>query len=138
MKKKFILFTFTLLLFLFCMPNVLADNSAYGAVVSCGTLNDIPAALPDMTKFLVNLIKIIVPVALVVKGTIDIAKAITAQKDDQIQKAKASLLKRLVAAVAVFLVLAISQLAFDLVATEGEAGNVASCLNCFLNSKCGS
>lgn len=60
-------------------------------------------AILDIVNSVINLIKIIVPIALILMGSIDLAKAVFAGKDDDIKKATGTLFKRFIAGLIVFL-----------------------------------
>lgn len=49
-------------------------------------------------------IKIAVPIILIIVGMMDLAKAITSKKDEEIKNAQSSLIKKAIAAVLVFLI----------------------------------
>lgn len=55
-------------------------------------------------RLVVRILQILIPVALIIWGTIDLGKAVIAGKDDDIKKGRSTFVKRLVAAVIVFLV----------------------------------
>lgn len=63
---------------------------------------------------LLPLIQIGIPILLIVLGTIDLGKAVIASKEDEIKNAQKMLVKRLIYAVAVFLVVTIVSLVFGL------------------------
>lgn len=52
----------------------------------------------------VNIIRFAVPIFLILLGSIDLAKAVIAGKEDEMKKAQGTLIKRAVYALAVFLV----------------------------------
>lgn len=60
--------------------------------------------LLELIKFLLKMVQWIVPVILILLGTIDLVKAVIAGKDDDIKKHQQTLIKRIIAAVIVFLV----------------------------------
>lgn len=66
--------------------------------VSCSDLNDILKIIYSV----IDLIKLIVPIALILMGSIDLAKAVFAGKDDDIKKATGTLFKRFIAGLIVF------------------------------------
>ena len=76
---------------------------------------------------LINIIKILVPIILVVMGSIDLTKAVVAQKDDEIKKGYQTLLKRLIYGVAIFFVPAIVDVALNLTGVYNDPENDASC-----------
>jgi hypothetical protein len=102
------------------------------AVVSCGGINDIPIVLPSLTALLINIIKIVVPILLIIYGMLDLGKAVTQGKEEDIKKAQGLMFKRFIAGVMVFLVVSIVQLLVSLVTTTtGDKDNVISCISCF-------
>ena len=76
-------------------------------ILDCKTLfggDGEDSTLLDIIKFLFNAIKILVPIILLVLGSIDFIKAIFAQDEGAIKKAQATFIKRLIIAVAIFLI----------------------------------
>ena len=71
--------------------------------------------------------------SLVVFGMLDLGKAVMAQKEDEIKKGQQTFVKRLIAAVIVFLVVFVVQIVLGLVAPQGENANVWSCFDCLVN-----
>lgn len=57
-----------------------------------------------IVKFILTIIQWVVPIILIVLGTIDLVKAVIAGKDDDIKKHQQTLVKRIIAAVIVFLI----------------------------------
>lgn len=109
------------------------DNLKY---VSCGDAMDIPKDIPRLISFAVNLLKIVTPIVLIVISMITLVKAVMSSKEDEIKKAQNSLVKKVIAAVIVFFVISIVQFVILKVADDAEAGNIQSCLSCFLNNDC--
>ncbi len=100
--------------------------------LSCGNyyVSDIPTSIPRVTRILYLLIQIIVPIALVILGMLDLMKAISAQKDDEIKKGQQTFIKRLIAAAIVFFAFAIVKVAVGLFADSSS--EIVDCMNCFL------
>ena len=67
-----------------------------------------------IVKLIMKVICIIVPIALIVLGTLDLFKAVTAGKDEEIKKKQKALITRLIAGVLVFLVPTIVTVLFNL------------------------
>lgn len=109
------------------------DNLQY---VMCGDAHDIPRQAPELISFAVNFLKIITPIILIVTSMITLLKALAASKEDEIKKAKSSLIRKIIASVLVFFVISIVQFVILKVADEGEAENISSCMSCFLNNDC--
>ncbi len=76
-------------------------------ILSCDALlsgDGDSTSLSDVLKMLVTLIKILVPIILLVLGTLDFAQAIFAQDEGAIKKAQGKFIKRLIIAVVIFLI----------------------------------
>ena len=71
------------------------------------------------------------PVLLVIFGLIDVVKGITAQKEDEIKKGQQIFIKRAIAAVLVFFVIAIVKFGISLFA-KNSSGGLMSCVECFI------
>ena len=103
--------------------------------VSCGGSTAIPAALPTFIRNIVNIIKIGVPIILIIMGMLDFGRAMMSNGEKEMKESQNRFVKRLIGAVAVFLVVAITQLIFNLIGTD-STNEMAACINCFLNNKC--
>ena len=66
-------------------------------------------------RLVVKVLQILIPIALIIWGTIDLGKAVIAGKEDDIKKGRGTFIKRLVAALIVFLVPFIVNLVINLV-----------------------
>lgn len=109
------------------MFSILADT------VGCGNIKEIDAMLPQTISTVISLIKVIIPVILIIFGMLDLGKAVAAQKEDEIKKGTKTFFARLVAAIVVFFVVSIVQLAFSLVGGNVENDNNWKCFDCFVN-----
>ena len=117
------------------MTNILMaiDNKS---LYSCGNLNlSFNGTLPNAVTLIIKIIQILVPVLLIIFGLIDLAKAVMAQKEDEIKKGQQTLIKRAIAAVIVFFVIIIVQMLVKFV--SGSDDTIMSCFNCFINGKAG-
>ena len=130
MKKKMFLI-FVLSLALLYVPSVFAENIKGCADVMPNAMIDIKIANTVHTVIL--LIQIAVPVILVIFGMLDLLKAITGAKEDEIKKGQQMLIKRIITAVIVFFVIAIVKAVVSLAASPEEGTNIMTCANCFLN-----
>ena len=90
----------------------------YGMILTC--TNPELGQLLGFLRTVYNLILIAVPVILILFGAIDLGKAVMAGEEKEIKAATGLLLKRVVAAVAVFLLVLIVGLVINLVATNSE------------------
>lgn len=103
--------------------------------VSCGNVTGIPAKIPELVSFAITLIQIAVPVILVVMGSIDLFKGISAQKDDEIKKGQQMFIKRLLIAALIFFVIVIAKFLISIVA-DNSSTNIIDCVDCFMSDDC--
>ena len=129
MKRKNIYIV--ILMFMF-MP---IFNVYAAAKVSCGNVTEIPAKIPELISFAVTMIQIAVPIILVVMGSMDLFKGITAQKEDEIKKGQQMFIKRLIVGALIFFVVVIAKLLISVVADSSSA-NIIECIDCFLSNSC--
>ena len=80
---------------------------------------DLAPILKLIKNGLFPILQIGIPIILIVLGMIDLGKAVMAGKEDEMKKAQSALLKRCIYAVAVFFVVTIVTLIFNLFATSG-------------------
>ena len=92
---------------------------------TCDSLKDVIA----IVGFILNVIQWVVPVILIVIGSIDLVKAVIASKEDDIKKGQQTLIKRLIAAVIVFLVPLIVSVVMSLIGQNGGTDSWSSCWN---------
>lgn len=109
--------------------NILATQYATCANFSVNTF------FPDVVSLIINIIKIGTPILLIILGMIDMFKAMTAQKEDEIKKAQGLFVKRLIAGILVYLVFVIVELLFGVLGslTGDNDGNLWDCAVCFIN-----
>lgn len=97
---------------------------------------EIPPAVFNIVSMIIMLIQVVVPILLIIWGMIDFAKAVIGGDEDKIKAGQKVFIKRLIAAVVVFLVVTIVKLLVSLVGqlgVEGAAGNgVWECVNRFI------
>ena len=97
----------------------------------CGG-EEFPYMLAQFTSSCVTIIKIIVPIILIILGVIDMLKATSSQKEDEMKKAQNAFIKRLISALLVFFIIAIVQFTFNILSNTGF-GDATQCLNSFVN-----
>ena len=113
------------------------------AVKMCHMCDDafgITAGLPDQLVQIIhlvyNVIRIAVPIILILVGMVDMGKAITAQKEDEIKKAQTLLAKKAVTAALVFLIVSAVGLLFSVASGEKTSGTTWSCVDALLSGEC--
>ena len=104
--------------------------------VACGNLTDIPSKLPQLSSEIYTLIEVAVPVLLVIMGTIDLFKGITADKEDEMVKARKVFVKRLITGALVFFIMAITKFLVSVVDSSNST-KIMDCVKCFIDNKCG-
>lgn len=90
--------------------------------------------LVRIIKGLIKYIAIIIPIALMVYGIIDLGKAVIASDEKEVKAAQSRLIKRVIYAVVIFLVPALVSLVMNIVALGADQGETdttswASCWN---------
>ena len=105
------------------------------AKVNCGNVTNIPAKIPELTSYFITLVQIIVPVILVIMGSIDLFKGITAQKEEEIKKGQQLFIKRLIVAALIFFVVVIVKFVVSVIADTSSA-NIVECIDCFFSNSC--
>lgn len=89
---------------------MLLFNCTDGSTTANGILK-----IVSLAKNALMLIQIIIPILLIIWGTIDLGKAVVASKEDDIKKAQGMLIKRIIAAVIVFLLVLLTMFITGLV-----------------------
>lgn len=91
--------------------------------------------IASITRLVVTIIKIFVPVALVIVGMIDLGKAVVAGKEDEIKKGQQTLIKRCITAAIVFFIISVVQILIGVLAPSDEKSNITTCFNCFISDE---
>lgn len=101
---------------------------------SCGGsyLTGIPKKMVKLTKFIYIFLQILVPIAIIILGSLDLLKAVAAQKEDEIKKGQQVFIKRLIGAAIVFFVFAIVKFIISLVSDNSTS--IINCVDCFLKN----
>lgn len=101
--------------------------------VGCGNITEIPEKIPELTSFAITFIQIAVPIVLVIMGSLDLFKGVTAQKEDEMKKGQQMFVKRLIYAAIIFFVIVVAKLLISVVADSTTSNNIAECIDCFLS-----
>lgn len=102
---------------------------------SCGSTSDIPLALPIFIHNIISIIKILIPVLLIILGMLDFGKAVASNDEKTMNESKNKFVKRIIGAVAIFLVVAVTQFIFKAINIK-NSNDIISCINCFVNNDC--
>ena len=87
-------------------------------LVMLGAFNDFCTEMSGMLKlvgYVLWIFKVAIPIIIVIYGIIDLGKAVTASKDDEIKKAVKQLMVRLAAGVLIFFVPSLIMFVFKLI-----------------------
>jgi len=102
--------------------------------VYCGDLNLGDGTLPNAVSTIISLLKVFIPVLVVLFGLIDLGKAVTSGKEDDIKKNQGLLIKRVILGIIVFFVVSLVQFTVSIVG--GDETENWSCFDCFVNGDC--
>ena len=108
-----------------------------------GTQNvTIPGGIVNLVHLIFVAFQIVVPILLIIWGMLDFAKAVIGQDEDKIKAGQKTFIKRLIAAVIVFLILTIVQLVINLAGslsaentTNNTPSSIWTCARDILNGK---
>lgn len=93
--------------------------------------------LKEPLQFLGNIVlivKIVIPIIIIIYGSVDFFRAVVGSKDDEIKKSAHSLLFRIIAGVAIFLIPTLVSLVFSLISDFANVkGTFNACQKCVLN-----
>ncbi len=103
----------------------------YSTIAGCP--GDLPTIVGKLISLVYMVIRIGIPIILLIVGMVDLGKAVVAQKDDEIKKAQSLLIKKVIAAVLVFLLLTLIQFSIKLVDTSKNQETMWTCINVLLN-----
>ena len=100
---------------------------------SCGNgyMTDIPSGILRIIRIIYIILQILVPITLVILGSMDLVKSITSQKEDEIKRGQNIFIKRLIAAIIIFFVFIIVKLVVGVFSNDDN--EIISCMNCFLD-----
>ena len=93
--------------------------------------NPLPFKLVYVVHLIILLLQFGVPVLLIIFGMLDLGKAVIASKEDELKKGQNMFIKRLIAAVIVFFVVAVVRLVVGLAADN--SGDVIDCIDAIVN-----
>ena len=110
-------------------------NKVYCGSEEQGRITGIPKKVPELTSAAVTIIQVAIPIILVMLGTLDLFKGITAGKEDEIKKGQQLFIKRLAVAAVVFLIVIIVKFFISVIADTNQT-NIIDCIDCFIDNDC--
>ena len=142
MKNKIKYIIFTMLLLVTPIMTVFAED--YTTYIVCGPTR-IPEIIPSITRVIVKILQLVVPIVLIIFGSLDFAKAVMSNDSEKIKNGQKQFIRRIISAAIFFFVVTITMFIVEIAAnvtTDENKGNgkIADCINCMINdeSKCGS
>ena len=126
-NKKVLLFLYAVHLFFMSTSKIFAVTEK----VNCGNITNIPKKIPELTNKAIVIVQVIIPVILVIMGSIDFYKSLTSQKEDEIKKGQQIFIKRLIMALLIFFVIAIVKFFVSIFASTNSS-SIVDCMECFL------
>lgn len=125
---------YTIFIFFIGFTFVYADGNEY---IGCGN-RFLPRPFATITSTIIKVLNLVLPLVLIVTGSIDFVKAVIAKKDDDIQKGQKTFVSRLILGGAFFFVITFIRLAVSLFADQAEGMAVSKCLDCLISGdNCG-
>lgn len=109
--------------------NFLAGNN----ICSDGT---IPNGVFTLTSTIILIIQVVVPVLLIIWGMLDFAKAVIGGDENKIKEGQKVFIKRLIAAIVVFLIITVVKLLVNVIGNLGaesvDTSTVKTCITKFV------
>lgn len=143
MKKKISFLIAILIVFMVqlnCVSAYNNYNSDIGNSYSCGAnakgtylLTGIPVIIVKVVHIAYMALMVAAPVILVIFGMIDLLKAVTSGKEDDIKKAQGTFIKRLIAGALVFFIIVIVELLVSFAGDSDNKNSIMGCAKCFIN-----
>ena len=126
---KKICYCLVLMFSLFAVMNpVFAKNGCEGIGI------EIDDKILDVVHYIILIIQIVIPILLVIFGSIDFLKAVVAQKDDEIKKGQQTFIKRIIAGVLVFFVFSIVRVIISFAGDDENKAKILNCAKCFIDN----
>lgn len=128
MMKKIAICLLLMVGIMLIAPNV------YAVDYECAALDGvaIDEKIINIVHVIILAIQIFVPIVLVIFGMLDLAKAVMAQKEDEIKKGQQTFIKRVIAAIIVFFVVTVVKMILSFLADGTGEGTIYQCVNCFV------
>lgn len=137
MKNKIKYIGLVLMTFFLAVQPVFADTGEPLKYIQCGN-SAIPAPIPNITRVVILILKIVLPLVIIILGLLDFAKAVTSNNEESIKKSQNQFIKRLIAGAIFFMVITLVQVSVDIATKGSEDGGIGKCVNCLISGNdCG-
>ena len=84
-----------------------------------------------VVKIIFNIIQFVIPIALILFGTIDLGKAVISSDDKEVKAAQSRLIKRCIYAIAIFFIVLLVELIMDVVGESQKNSNTKNWATCW-------
>lgn len=132
MKKNHsnLYFIYALILLLTGVP-VFAESKK--CIYCAGTY--IPLGLAVLTRNVISLIQVLVPVILIITGMVSLLRAVIAGDEKKMDEVKPKLIRKFIAGVIIFLIFTIVKFGFSLLGNYGGTEGVMKCVSLFISEE---
>ena len=97
-------------------------------------MKHLPVSILQFTGYIITIVKIAIPILIVAFGLLDFGKAVVGSKDDLIKKSAISLLRRVVAGIAIFFLPTLVLTIFGTISDYSNNSNgFDNCKGCLLH-----
>lgn len=103
--------------------------------IQCGTI-ELPYGAAYIVGNVVNIVKIAIPILLIILGIVDFLQAVISSDEKQMKEKSNKFIKRIIAAVIVFFIVAIVQFVFGQVISGDKGSDALACVSCFIGNDC--
>lgn len=110
------------------------DQNKHLEYLTCGN-KKIPAPIAPVTRVAVLMLQIILPLAIILIGSMDFIKAVIASDQEKIKKNQHQFLNRLKAGIIFFFVLTAFKFIVSLVADSADSDSVLTCIDCLITDE---
>ena len=136
-NKKFNILLFMLITLVISCDRVFAESYEINYDNLCANFAEGVGSAVRMIGYIVEIVKIVIPLLIIVYGMVDFGKAVISSDDKAINKATNSLIRRIVAGIAVFFIPTIILAMFNIIGITNDIENTSrysACTKCILNA----
>lgn len=128
MKKR--IFNFIFIMFVTCLSFEVA-SAKVTKYIECGD-KSIPAPIADLIHRAIVLLEIVVPIGIIIMGSLDFLKAVVASDAEKMKTSQKQFISRLIAGALALMVFIIIRFGVDIF-SQGTDSQFGDCLNCVIN-----
>jgi len=133
--RKMFFYAFAICVMAFIGSNsVLAASTTVTKYVQCGD-STFPAPVATIIRTVILLLQIIIPIGIVIMGSLDFLKATIAGDSDKMKKNQKQFVTRLIAGAITFFIFVLVKFVVSIVADTNKSVSFTSCLDCLVNDE---